>query len=455
MESFAPQGLLDAEFEELIRDQGLVLLNTWSRASESACGTFRNGSVTTQIDFIASRKRHADALARTAQPVALDLAPWRLGPKHNAVVATLPWVPGWKLTPKVDKPLRFSLQALRNSVQQHTAEAQELQQLLVVEIEGLLASDTCSFQALNRRMLPHCQHLFPCNRKIPPSTSQSTAVKQAIKHVWSVYRSHTPHTRMTAFQLAAASAQRQADPRRAGRALRAAGQHRRRQRLEEQISAAETAASRNDLGSVYRVVNLIAPKRKREKVRIRSKQGHLLSVEQEFHEIHHYFQQAFSSPHEYHTPESDVLLSFTEAEICDAVRQLKPGKAVPEASLPADVWLLQPEGVAKLSSRVFQRTVAMKLGIHILMKPLVARWRCCPSQARLVAGRRICGHWAFRIPVLRFLRWCFEHVSCRMLLTTSVSVLSLLIVLVRHSMMRFVGWQATVVKSVVGSNMAP
>ncbi|CAE7826389.1 pola1, partial [Symbiodinium necroappetens] len=190
--------------------------------------TTRNGSVTTQIDFIATRKKHADALARTAQPVALDLAPW-------------------------------------HSVQQHTAEAQELQQLLVTEIEGLLASDKCSFQ--------------------------STAVKQAIEHVWSVYR--------------------------------------RRQWLEEQISAAETAASRNDL-------------------------GHLLSVEQEFHEIHLYFQQAFSSPHEYRIPESDVLLSFTEAEICDAVRQLKPGKAVPEASLPADVWLLQPEGVAKLSARVFQ-----------------------------------------------------------------------------------------------------
>ena len=89
-------------------------------------------------------------------------------------------------------------------------------------------------------------------------------------------------------------------------------------------------------------------------MRIRSKQGHLLSVEQEFHEIHHYFQKAFSSPHEYRIPESDVLLSFTEAEICEAVRQLKPGKAVPEASLPADIWLLHPEGVAKLSARVFQ-----------------------------------------------------------------------------------------------------
>ncbi|CAE7686747.1 pola1, partial [Symbiodinium necroappetens] len=136
----------------------------------------------------------------------------------------------------------------------------------------------------------------------------STAVKQAIEHVWSVYR--------------------------------------RRQWLEEQISAAEKAASRNDL-------------------------GHLLSVEQEFHEIHHYFQQAFSSPHEYRIPETDVLLSFTE--ICEAVRQLKPGKAVPEASLPADIWLLQPEGVAKLSAQVFQR-----------------------SHARLVVGRRICGHWDYR-----------------------------------------------------------
>ena len=374
----------DVEFEELIRDQGLVLLNTWSRAAESACGTFRNGSVTTQIDFIATRKKHADALARTAQPMALDLAPWRLGPKHHAVTATLPWVPGWKLAPKVAKPLRFSLKTLRHCVQQHTAEAQELQQLLVAEIEGLLASDACSFQELNRRMLPHCQRLFPCNRKTPPSTLQSPAVKQAIEHVWSVYRSHTPHTRMPAFQRAAALAQRQADLRQAGRALRAAGQHRRRQWLEEQISAAETAASRNDLGSVYRVINLIDPKRKREKVRIRSQQGHLLSVEQEFHEIHHYFQRAFSASQAYHIPESDVLLSFTEAEICEAVRQLQPGKAVPEASLPADVWLLQPEGVAKLRARVFQRSNAA--GYAYPDEATCCSWALLPKPGK--AGRR-------------------------------------------------------------------
>ena len=77
----------DDEWEALVRDQQLVLLNTWS------CGTFQNGDITLQIDFIITRRRHADSAARQSMPIALDLAPWRLGPKHRAAQDSLPNLP--------------------------------------------------------------------------------------------------------------------------------------------------------------------------------------------------------------------------------------------------------------------------------------------------------------------------------------------------------------------------
>ena len=48
----------DAEFETLLVEHQLVLLNTWGRSNVAACRTFRHDSVSSQIDFIAMRRPH-------------------------------------------------------------------------------------------------------------------------------------------------------------------------------------------------------------------------------------------------------------------------------------------------------------------------------------------------------------------------------------------------------------
>ncbi|CAE7259937.1 pola1 [Symbiodinium sp. CCMP2456] len=106
------------------------------------------------------------------------------------------------------------------------------------------------------------------------------------------------------------------------------------------LQEAETAASKNDLGAVYRVVNSIAPKRRREK---------------EFEEIYGYFRKAFSSAEPYEMPQVVEPLSFTVEEVQTAIQQLKRGKAVPTASLPADVWLLDANSMAQVCTRIFNR----------------------------------------------------------------------------------------------------
>ena len=59
------------------------------------------------------------------------------------------------------------------------------------------------------------------------------------------------------------------------------------------------AAKRHDLGAVYRTINLLAPKRRYDLVRVRGTHGELLEPHQEFQECFRYFEifeQVLSSP---------------------------------------------------------------------------------------------------------------------------------------------------------------
>ncbi|CAE7560727.1 unnamed protein product [Symbiodinium necroappetens] len=73
----------DLDFEALLLEQKLVLLNTWTSATPRLSRTFLHGTQSSQIDFVLTRRRHADLEAKTAHPTTLDLVPWRLGPKHR------------------------------------------------------------------------------------------------------------------------------------------------------------------------------------------------------------------------------------------------------------------------------------------------------------------------------------------------------------------------------------
>ncbi|CAE7308131.1 pol [Symbiodinium sp. CCMP2592] len=333
----------EVELEALLREQQLVLLNTWGRSAASACGTFVHGSTCTQIDFLATRRRHADAQARLACPIALDLAPWRLGAKHRPIFTSLPWIAGWKVAPKLPHPVRFSLRDLRQAVKDGTSEAQELSRVVTDTVCSL--GEQGSIQQLNEAVLPHCQRLFPSKRRPAHTRTSDPAITAAAERLWDLHRSQVPRCPPGSFRQASALWHRQDNLRRAARELRAAGQHRRRLWLEEQLQIAERAAERQDMGQVYRVINTIAPKKGRTNVRIRSAQGHLLSVRDEFQEIFAYFQGAFSRDIPYVVPDS-AALKFTNAEISEAIALLKPGKAVPRSSLPADVWKLCPDDIA-------------------------------------------------------------------------------------------------------------
>ena len=128
----------------------------------------------------------------------------------------------------------------------------------------------------------------------------------------------------------------------------------------------------------------MAPKRRRDQVRIRSAHGHLLTARQEFEEIFEYFSTAFARDDEFQPPQTADPLVFSDAEILAAVQQLKKGKAVPETSVPADVWLLCPQAVTSLCVRVFNQSNARNCSYPTEVKHCALSWLPKPGKT----GRR-------------------------------------------------------------------
>ena len=340
----------DAELEAMLRERQLVLLNTWGRAAPSRCKTFENGSVASQLDFIGTWRRHADSVARTATPLALDLVPWRKGPKHLPVQASIPWIPGWQLAPRPRAQPAYSRRDLNLAISQNTPEAQHLKhQLQTTLIE--LAGDG-GFGDLNKRLLPVCQRLFPSRRRPGRGTERQRQVQDNVQALWAAHARLQVPGPFGSFHRASEAVRRQAAFKEAHQQLRRVSRQQRRTWFEEQVVKAEQAAATNDLRGVYAAVNVIAPRRRFEKVRIRSEQGQLLSVRQEFQEIYGYFSGAFSRDESFRLPELAEPLTFCAEEIRTAIQGLRKWKAVPPSSLPAEIWLLDIEAMTQYCTKV-------------------------------------------------------------------------------------------------------
>ena len=215
----------DLELEEIRRERDLVLLNTWGRAAPGRCCTFENGDTASQLHFICTRRSQADTLSRQSS---------------------------------------------------HCPRRRPLQRQMSVALQG--PSPVNSVRELNRRLLPVCQSLFPSQRRQKPAVPGQEQVAQSIAHMWSAYRALRVPGPYLSIARASAAYRNTVAFQEACKALRQASRQKRRLWFEEQISAAGQAASGHDMGAVYTVVNKIAPRKCRDKVRIRAEQGHLLSA---------------------------------------------------------------------------------------------------------------------------------------------------------------------------------
>ena len=213
------------------------------------------------IDLMALRKPTADALSRQARAEEFDLAPWRQGPKHRAIVACIPWRAGW--TFGVRKPVKstYSVSCLRQSLQVGDARAQELQQHVLCTLQhettALCLSD------LNQQVLAKCRQLYPVLNAPTTKPSSRPRIVQMVDNMWRAHRLLHRGDQNRTLQGMIAAWRRAAGLQKAGRELRQACREECKAWFEEHIQQAEVAASKHDIGAVYRVINKLASRKPR------------------------------------------------------------------------------------------------------------------------------------------------------------------------------------------------
>ncbi|CAE7281246.1 unnamed protein product [Symbiodinium sp. CCMP2592] len=336
----------DAELDALIIEHNLVLLNTWCSARASCSHTFVHGEVRSQIDYIALRRPAADAAARRVVPHVFDLAPWRRGPKHHALIASIPWRAGWTYQRPPQVSCRFAVRDLRMSVRMMDARAHQLQSEVSKILSAAGPYDTLA--QINANILAECKRLYPRSQAAPKALKpyQQPEVRSALEAVESTHQALKTGVTARGIRNSVLAWKRAEAFKQASRRLRQVSRAARRAWFETKITEAEHAATRHDLSAVYRIVNLLAPKRRRDPVRIRGMQGELLSPQAEFDAIFEYFQGAFSSAQNYQLQDQQVM-HFDKEELMHAIAQLRGGKAVPSDSAPAEVWRLCPAEFAQ------------------------------------------------------------------------------------------------------------
>ena len=340
--------LRDPELEAVLQEHNLVLLNTWGSSRPNCCHTFYHGETRSQIDFLAMRRPAADHVARRAAPYVFDLAPWRQGPKHHALRASIPWRAGWTYAKKPAVQHRFSLGELRLSIKAMDERAQKLQAEVCRTLQRDPESQTVS--QMNARVLALCSKLYPARKIHASSHSQKPClqpeVQHAVEQVWATQSAVCTSAKAVGLRASIEAWRRAAAFKQASRQLRRVSRAARKAWFEDKILEAERAASKHDLGAVYRVINHIAPKKKRDSVRIRGTRGQLLSPHAEFQEVFQHFQSEFRDPKQFDLPSCQVS-HFSVEETQAAIGLLRKGKAVPSTSIPAELWLLCPQEFAQ------------------------------------------------------------------------------------------------------------
>ena len=150
----------DDELNHLLRVHDICLLNTWGSARAGHCATFCNGSIRSQIDFVATRRTITDVHARTAKPLDIDLAPWRLGPKHKPVLGSIPWIGAWQLR-RASRPTSspYSLTALRACPRADPDKWSQFSLAVRQVVAAQVGVPTVA--QLNQLVLPICRRYFP------------------------------------------------------------------------------------------------------------------------------------------------------------------------------------------------------------------------------------------------------------------------------------------------------
>ena len=346
-----------AKVLDMLRETQMTLLNTWAKPLP----TYLHPKGNTQIDFLAVRRRNADKESKTAQPVDLGLTSWR-GCGHRPLVASLRSV--WR-------PWRNKVASAGCRKEAITPDGEEE----IVRLRRRI-KDVCVGPP-RRTRLPELRSVGEHVERHWEARKQLQALPQRNFSLANVF--HMMRTVCKAQRL--------------HRNLKRECRQRRREQLLGCLVEAEDAHRRKDTKAFFGFVRAAAPKQYMPQIKLRGKEGQLLTKMQEGKLLLDHARDIFTGstegiPELARMPED--IFSARNRET--ALREVKPRKAVPEGEAQMEAWKLDVSENARSLSELSIRflcsdnpwipTLWCRIQIAWLPKP--KKTPCCPSHLRTV-----------------------------------------------------------------------
>ena len=339
---------------DMLKELQMTALNTWRKPRP----TYMHPTGNTQIDFIVVRRRNADRISKLTQPVDLGLSAWR-GCGHRPLVASLRsfWRP-WRM--------RRAFQPLEKPVIPPGEED-------IIALRGRV-KETCAGPPARFRT----GVLRPLGTQVVKHWEARAVLRQASSKLGGV---------QSVFLLFRAAC----DAHRAHRELKKHCRARKREQLVSCLLEAEEAYNRGDSRAFFGFVRAVAPKQYLPQIKLRGKEGQLLTKDQEGGLLLEHVRKIFTGdglgvPELKRMPEE----LFSVQSWTRALREIKPRKAVPRGEAQVAAWQQSTSANAQTLSELSKRflcseapwipTLWCKIQIAWLPKP--KKTPCCPEHLR-------------------------------------------------------------------------
>ena len=339
------------QFLQLVRAHACSLLNTWSKAGPSA-RTFLPAVHSgpghgAQIDFVMTRGKSADGVAKEAKPIEAPFVP-RTGCRHLPVECF------------IRKPTRPNVQHGPQRIQPHEVRQQlsqaPLSQLFTTHMDKVLRGLDHQTDSLDQKLLEGWRQCIQIaqppkpQRPLPTTMDSQESFSDNIHQMWrlrQVLRS-MPSLDTTApatalLQQVFAGWSKAATLQAITCNVRKAGRDRKLQKVKQVL----------DSGDIFNTAKCLAPQTLKRRIQLRDEQGSMQSHDQEHGQLVDYFRKLYDG---LRSPPSLLTTTITlkVEEITAAIAKMSPAKVMPSCSAPTALWKWTSKSAAHILRRQFE-----------------------------------------------------------------------------------------------------
>ena len=326
------------QWHQLLSQFDLTALNTWN---SSDMATYIFGTHSSRIDYICTRRMHADSMARNVKQLRdFTLVPLT-GAHHIPLLTSLrrEW---YSEHPR--RPAGWSRQQ-RLSLHQHCVQRDTIFDEFCEQVHGtinhLIQHQDSDLTTLHNALHQYKGPALPSSTLGKPSKSDVRPFRRFQDHTHRLRQIQT--TDLTGlFKAWYHVCQRS----RARREMSDASKLSRKQRLDQVFNAAAKAEQAKDRFTLFQHIRSLAPKQPMKRIMLRSEQGELLGPDDSANWLQQWYQDLYSDG-SLATSISSFTWPFTQSEFAQGLQTLPSNKALAPEYTPAPFWKYGAEPVAQ------------------------------------------------------------------------------------------------------------